>query len=38
MNYFFNFKGGICHLIDNCHDDGIINPRQCVYMKEWLDF
>ena len=29
---------GICHLIDNCHQDGIINPSKCVYMKEWLDF
>lgn len=29
---------GICPLIDQCHPDGIINPRQCVYMKEWLEF
>lgn len=29
---------GICQLIQNCHEDGIINPKQCVYMKEWLDF
>ncbi len=29
---------GICHLIDNCHQDGIISPSKCVYMKEWLDF
>ncbi|RNA31475.1 DNA-directed RNA polymerase III subunit RPC6 isoform X2 [Brachionus plicatilis] len=29
---------GICPLIDNCHIDSIINPQQCVYMKEWLDF
>lgn len=29
---------GICQLIDTCHEDGIINPRQCVYMKEWLEF
>ncbi|CAF0812065.1 unnamed protein product [Brachionus calyciflorus] len=29
---------GICPLIDNCYIDSIINPQQCVYMKEWLDF
>lgn len=29
---------GTCNLIDNCYDDGPINPKACVYMKEWLDF
>jgi DNA-directed RNA polymerase III subunit RPC6 len=29
---------GICPLFDNCHPDGLINPKQCVYMKEWLEF
>ena len=29
---------GICPLYENCHPDGLINPRQCVYIKEWLEF
>jgi DNA-directed RNA polymerase III subunit RPC6 len=29
---------GICPLFENCHPDGLINPRQCVYLKEWLEF
>jgi DNA-directed RNA polymerase III subunit RPC6 len=29
---------GICPVVDNCHDDGPINPKTCVYMKEWLEF
>jgi DNA-directed RNA polymerase III subunit RPC6 len=29
---------GICPLFENCHPDGLINPKQCVYLKEWLEF
>lgn len=29
---------GICNLIDNCHEDAPINPKTCVYMRDWLDF
>lgn len=29
---------GICNLIENCYPDGQINPKSCVYIKEWLDF
>ena len=28
---------GICQLIDNCYEAAPINPKTCVYMKEWLD-
>ena len=35
---FVRMPCGICNLIENCHEDGQINPRQCVYMKEWLEF
>lgn len=35
---FIRLPCGICPIIDNCHPDGLINPQQCVYMKEWLDF
>jgi DNA-directed RNA polymerase III subunit RPC6 len=29
---------GTCSLIENCYEDGPINPKSCVYMKQWLDF
>ena len=29
---------GICPVIENCHEDSVINPRQCIYMREWLEF
>lgn len=29
---------GICNLIENCYEGGPVNPKSCVYMKEWLDF
>lgn len=29
---------GICPIIENCNEDGPINPKTCVYMKEWLEF
>jgi DNA-directed RNA polymerase III subunit RPC6 len=32
------FPCGICPIIDNCHPDGIVQPQNCVYMKEWLEF
>lgn len=35
---FVRVPCGICPVIDNCHDDGPISPRTCVYMKEWLEF
>jgi len=35
---FVRVPCGICPVIDQCHDDGPISPRTCVYMKEWLEF
>jgi DNA-directed RNA polymerase III subunit RPC6 len=29
---------GICPVFENCHPDGIVNPRQCIYIKDWLEF
>lgn len=29
---------GLCPVIDYCHDDGPISPKNCVYLKEWIDF
>lgn len=29
---------GICHVINNCSDSvGLVTPKTCVYMKEWLE-
>ena len=29
---------GICPVIDDCNEDGLISPKTCIYMKEWLEF
>lgn len=28
---------GVCPVLGNCSDIGSINPKKCVYMKEWLE-
>jgi hypothetical protein len=25
-------------VIDECHPNSHINPQNCIYMKEWLEF
>lgn len=27
---------GICPIVDRCADTGLINPRVCTYLTEWL--
>ena len=29
---------GICPVFKDCHDDGLISPKTCVYLNKWLDF
>ena len=29
---------GICPVFKDCHDDGLITPKTCVYLNKWLDF
>jgi len=29
---------GVCPVITHCTIGGLISPKTCVYMKEWLDF
>ncbi|RUS91482.1 hypothetical protein EGW08_000806, partial [Elysia chlorotica] len=29
---------GVCPVITRCTVDGLISPKTCVYMKDWLDF
>lgn len=28
---------GICPISDECHENGIISPSNCVYLKEWFE-
>jgi len=29
---------GICPVFKDCHDDGLITPKTCIYLNKWLDF
>ncbi|CAF0724630.1 unnamed protein product [Didymodactylos carnosus] len=29
---------GICPVFRDCHDDGLITPKTCIYLNTWLDF
>ncbi|CAL1537310.1 unnamed protein product [Lymnaea stagnalis] len=29
---------GVCPVISRCTVDGLISPKTCVYMKDWLEF
>ncbi|XP_012942278.1 DNA-directed RNA polymerase III subunit RPC6 isoform X2 [Aplysia californica] len=29
---------GVCPVISRCTVDGLISPKTCIYMKDWLDF
>ena len=41
---FFPFSGfvrspcGVCPVIQDCGESGLINPSSCQYFKDWLDF
>ena len=41
---YFPFSGfvrspcGICPVIQDCGESGLINPSSCQYFKDWLDF
>jgi DNA-directed RNA polymerase III subunit RPC6 len=29
---------GICPVFNDCHDEGVITPKTCIYLNKWLDF
>ena len=29
---------GICPVFNDCHDEGLITPKTCIYLNKWLDF
>ncbi|XP_023339941.1 probable DNA-directed RNA polymerase III subunit RPC6 [Eurytemora carolleeae] len=29
---------GVCPVIQDCGESGLINPSSCQYFKDWLDF
>ena len=29
---------GICPVFKDCHDDGLITPKTCIYLNKWLEF
>ncbi|GAB0494466.1 hypothetical protein MMPV_005759 [Pyropia vietnamensis] len=33
-----NTPCGVCPVVSDCHPDGIISPRTCIYIDEWLNF
>lgn len=33
-----NTPCGVCPVVRDCHPDGIISPRTCIYIDEWLNF
>ena len=35
--YMTQMPCGVCPLITQCHDGGVISPTTCVYMTEWLE-
>ncbi|BDA42720.1 DNA-directed RNA polymerase III subunit RPC6 [Coccomyxa sp. Obi] len=35
---FTSIPCGICPVINDCSDDGVISPATCMYYKAWLDF
>ena len=35
-NYFTEFPCGVCPVMMHCCDDGIISPKTCEYMRQWL--
>ena len=36
-NYFTEIPCGVCPVISNCFDGGVISPQTCEYMKQWLN-
>lgn len=36
-NYLTQMPCGVCPLITQCYDGGVISPTTCVYMTEWLE-
>ncbi|GAQ88488.1 DNA-directed RNA polymerase III subunit RPC6 [Klebsormidium nitens] len=37
-NAFTSIPCGVCPVLHECSDDGLISPATCVYYQEWLQF
>lgn len=37
VNHLSSVPCGSCPVFHDCSPDGVISPRTCVYMKEWLE-
>ncbi|KAL9642734.1 hypothetical protein ABK040_009811 [Willaertia magna] len=37
-NAFVDIPCSTCPVFDQCTDNGDINPKSCIYLKEWMDF
>ncbi len=35
---FTDIPCGLCPVMDQCTDDGVISPATCVYYNKWLEF
>lgn len=35
---FTNIPCGVCPVLRECTDDGLISPKTCIYYKKWLTF
>eukprot|EP00850_Spirogloea_muscicola_P011374 SM000070S21340 [mRNA] locus=s70:401309:404485:+ [translate_table: standard] len=35
---FTSIPCGVCPVLRDCSDDGLVSPKTCIYFKEWLQF
>ena len=36
INYLTESPCGMCPVASQCYDDGMISPKNCVYLTQWL--
>lgn len=36
MNHLTGMPCGVCPVANQCHDNGVISPKTCIYMTQWL--
>jgi len=38
VDHFSGTPCGVCSVIDRCEPGGVISPRSCVYLSQWLEW
>ncbi|CAM9493564.1 unnamed protein product [Heterosigma akashiwo] len=36
-NHYTDVPCGMCPVVDQCSEDGVISPANCIYMTKWLE-